>query len=303
MRIRLLNKKQRELILLAKRNKSWKELSQIIKIPVNYLSNDLKIEKTLLSDQTYNKLCNIANINFDGYILEKLSDNWGRSKGGMSSSGSLKKINVPEKNEKLAEFIGAVLGDGNINYYKKGSKIGVYQVKIAGHYNLDKDYHMNYLKRLGLDLFNLEGKEIIMTNQHGRFIVFTSKKLVEFFIRQGLKPGNKIKNQTTIPKWIFSEDKYIVCCLRGLIDTDGSIFKMSNQDPNLLRISFTNYCNALLKDTRKAFLKLGFFPSKIINEKRFFLSRKEDISKYLKEVGFSNNKHINRFNKLKSPVV
>jgi hypothetical protein len=76
---------------------------------------------------------------------------------------------------------------------------------------------------------------------------------------------------------------------------------MSRRDSNLIRISFTNYNIGLLNDVRKTFLELGFHPSKIINEKQFFISRQEEIKKYLKEVGFSNNKHRERVKRFIAP--
>ena len=40
--------------------------------------------------------------------------NGGQVKGGKLSTGTTKKIIIPKKDEKLAELIGIILGDGNI---------------------------------------------------------------------------------------------------------------------------------------------------------------------------------------------
>src|SRR3989344_4923979 len=141
MKIKLEKGKQKELILLAKNNLTWSELARKISINKAYLSHDLKNEKRLISKNAYDSLCKIINKNFDNFILEKLEDDWGQSKGGTNSPGSTVQIKIPNKDEKLAELIGIILGDGNINYYKKGKKIGVYQVNIAGDKNLDREYH------------------------------------------------------------------------------------------------------------------------------------------------------------------
>jgi intein/homing endonuclease len=167
----------------------------------------------------------------------------------------------------------------------------------------DKRYHIIYLKRLIEEIFHLKAVEIKILQNNERFLDVYSINLVKFFRSIGINPGNKIKNQSTIPAWVWEDKVFMRACLRGLVDTDGSIFRMSKKDPNLLRISFTNYNNALIEDTRKAFIKLGFHPSKIILNKQFFLSRKEDINKYLKEIGFSNKKHNNRINLIKSLVM
>src|SRR3989338_6382678 len=300
MRVKLRKNKQKELILLAKNGKTWKELANDLKTGENYIANDLKNERILLSKEMYNKICKNYYINYDKEIIEELKDNWGKSKGGTNSKGSTIKIRIPKKSKELAEFIGAILGDGNINYYKKGSKIGVYQVKIAGDYKLDKAYHLNYLKQITTDLFRTKVKERVILKKNERFLVISSKELVIFLQKMNLQPGNKMKNQTTIPEWIWENEDWLKSCIRGLIDTDGSIFRMSTKNPNLLRIGFTNHNKRLLEDTHKAFIKTGFHPSKIIKERHFYISRQGEIEKYLKEVGFSNKKHQDRFLRMKA---
>ena len=238
MRIRLKKEKQMMLILKAKQNLSWKDLATKLKINQHYLSTELKNEKRLLSENLYFNLKSMVKEDFDKFIIQKLPNNWGRAKGGQNSYGSTIKITSPKKSEKLAEIIGAILGDGNITFYKKGKKIGVYQIKIAGNINLDRDYHIRHLKNIFTELFGIEGKEIKIPNKNERFLYLSSREIVEFFIKVGLNPGNKIKNQSTIPNWVFKNNKYLKNCIRGLIDTDGCIHKMSNKNPNLLRIAW-----------------------------------------------------------------
>lgn len=299
MRIKLEKGKQKELILLAKSNLSWQQLSKKISANERYLCHDLKNEVRLLTKEIYKKLCKLVNKNYDKFIIEKLPDNWGKSKGGLNSSGSKIKINKPHYNEELAEFIGAVLGDGHVCFIKEGKKKGVYVIRISGDLKKDKEYHL-YLTKIIKKLFNLEAKEI--TRKNGRFLDAYSKELVEFFIDMGIHPGNKIKNQSTIPNWILNEKSFLRTCLRGLIDTDGSIHRMSNKDPNLLRINFTNYNSTLLNDARNGLIKLGFTPSKIIIGKMFNLSKQKEIKRYVKEIGFKNQKHVRRLIKF-SPLV
>ncbi|KHO45884.1 MAG: hypothetical protein QJ16_C0016G0007 [archaeon GW2011_AR1] len=301
MRIKLKKGKQKELIILAKNNLNWEKLSEKIGIKENYLQRDLKNEKILIKEKTYNELCRIVNINFDKFILDKLNDFWGKSKGGLNSKGSTIQIKIPRNNEKLAELIGVILGDGNISKYQKGKKTGVYQINITGHKDLDEDYHTNYLFKIFQELFGLKPITVLSKNSKGRHLIISSKQLVNFFSKHGLKNGDKIKNQSTFPTWIWKKKNFLKACVRGLIDTDGSIFRMSQRDYNLIRINFTNHNLTLLKDTRKAFLNLGFNPSKIINNRQFYLSRQDEIRKYLKEIGFSNVRHQERLKSF-SPI-
>ena len=304
MRIKLQKGRQKELIKKAKKGSSWRNLSEKLNISKDYLRIDLYNERRLLSEKIFSRLCKVTDKDFSQYIQNKLDDNWGKSKGGINSRGSTIKLEVCENKKALAELIGIILGDGNITFYKKGKKVGVYQIKIAGDCKKDKQYHLSYIKPLCESLFNLKVKEIINHKSNERFSVISSKELVNFFIKQGLSSGDKIKNHVTIPNWILKDKELLKVCIRGLIDTDGSIFRMSNRNPNLLRINFTNYNIKLLIDVKKSLEKLGFFISKIINNRTIFISRKNDVERYLNEIGFSNQKHIKRLQKFKnSPVV
>ena len=53
-----------------------------------------------------------------------------------------------------------------------------------------------------------------------------------------------------------------------------------------------------MQDTRNAFIELGYSPSKVIKGNQFFITRKDNLIKYQEEIGFSNEKHLNRLIKL-----
>ena len=302
MRIKLKKGKQKELINKVKNKNqyTWKEFSKFLNVNAPSLV-EWSREKNLLPLEIYKKLD--LNKEYKKYIIELKKDGWGRCKGGLNSNGTLKEIKTPKKCKELAELIGIILGDGNIHSYKKGKKIRVYSVRIAGHIEMDKKYHLKYIKPLFQELFDIKANINLHKRNNERFIVVYSRNLVEYFNNLGLKSGDKIKNKNTFPEWIFKNNEFLKACLRGLIDTDGSVFRMSKKDPNLIRISFTNYNQTLLKDTRNGFIQLGFNPSKITHNNKIYLSRKQDIVRYINEIGFSNNKHIIRFQKFSSPVV
>lgn len=303
MKIKLKEGKQKELILLAKNNLKWIDLSRKISINKDYLCRDLKNEKILITEDDYYKLCKISNKNFDDFIIKRLDNNWGKSKGGINSSGSTIKIKTPEKSQKLAELIGIILGDGNINYYKKGKKIGVYQINIAGDKNLDREYHLKYITPLINDLFGVKVVEFLPKKTNARHLIISSKQLVNFFITNELKSGSKIRNQVTIPSWIKENNSYLKACLRGLYDTDGSVYKLTNQ--NTYQICFTNYNNTLLNDVRNSLLSLGINVSKITKGRDIMITKKTELRKFLKEIGFRNSRHLNKVKNwnLQSPIV
>ena len=63
-----------------------------------------------------------------------------------------------KKNEKLAELVGIILGDGNLHVYQKNNSIGVYSLRIAGNYIKDYEYLTNYVANLCRNIFMVNPK-------------------------------------------------------------------------------------------------------------------------------------------------
>jgi intein/homing endonuclease len=59
--------------------------------------------------------------------------------------------------------------------------------------------------------------QAIILSKQSKNLVFTLEEI-------GLKAGNKSKNRTSIPNWILKDKQYSIACIRGLIDTDGSVY-------------------------------------------------------------------------------
>ena len=297
MRLILKKGKQKELIHLSKKDLSWKELSKKLNCSQGYLRNELNQEKRTLDKKLYEKLCRLAKTNFDKFILESLEDNWGKSKGGINSPKNIKKFLPPKENEELAEIIGVILGDGHVEELIISKKIRCYSITIAGNSDTDKDYIFNYIPSLFEKVFNEKGKSSFSKDSNTGYFKIHGKNLVGFIKEKGIKPGNKKKNNQGIPEWIKQNKSFLRKCIKGLIDTDGSIHYISKNNKNL-RIDFTSYIPKLLNDARQSLIKLGFNPSKIISRRHFFLSRKEEIKKYIKEIGFANEKNLKRLKQL-----
>lgn len=294
MRIQLDYGKQEELILLAKKDGTWKELAEKLDVNMNYLCNELSKESRSLSEQTYMRLCTLIGRDYNLFIKSKLEDNWGKSKGGLNSSGSrIKPFKAPNLSENLAELCGIILGDGHLEYYQDGKKIRSYGLTVTGHSLEDLNFLKKHVNNLIKQLFDYSSRYKGSSTKQAIYLIVNGKKLVEFFTEIGIKSGNKKTHNQGIPNWILDNENYLKACLRGLIDTDGSIHYISKNNRNL-RICFTSYIPKLIDDVRNAFLKLGFHPSKIIKCNQIFLTRKENIQRYIDTIGFNNDKHLNR---------
>ena len=218
----------------------------------------------------------------------------------MNSKGNTKDITIPEKAEKLAEFVGIILGDGNIDAYKKGKKIRTYAIRIAGHAIDDYEYMKDYVAPLASSLFQVKSSIHFHKTRKGIYVSIYGKRIVEFFNSMGMKAGDKIRNKTKIPGWILEDKRYMRACLRGLYDTDGSIYELLPHWPGLYQLNFDNYNLTLLKQVRLVLIQLGYHPSKIHGNKtkngtKVDLTRKTEIKKFYKEIGTLNKKHKERF--------
>jgi len=278
---------------------TWNELGTFANIPSGYLKSDLRYEKRALSLDYYHNLSKLSSQDYSQFIIKKLDDNWGRSKGGKISKPSPNPIItlVDKPSIKLAELVGIMLGDGNIWVNKK--KNGYYYTRISGHSINDKKYLLGYVKPLIYDLFKIKMETYYSKESKCMHLTKANKNLAYNLNRFGICFGNKLKNNIEIPGWVFSSKDFLKACIRGLIDTDGSVCSITGRDytyiwfksaiPNL-RISFS-----------KAMSLLGYKTSgwSKIGTPQVYIGQKNLIRKYYKEIGFNNPKHLDR---LKLPL-
>lgn len=290
MRICLACGKQKQLIELAKQNFLWREIAERLNVSETFLRNELRHEKCLLSESTYIILKSLASVNYDRFIKTKLPETWGQSKGGLSSKLiNIKPITIPHHSKNLAEIIGAILGDGNITKISK-EKIGTYELQITGDSRYDHEYYNSFLAPVIGQLFSLRVSLTIIEKNHSIRLRVYSKKLVQYFLdNHGLPPGNKINHKVTIPQWIKKDKNYLASCLRGLYDTDGGIYRLSK---NTFQVVFTNYNLKLLNDVRKALIQLDIIPSQITKRNKLYITKKSQLKRFLKLIGFKNPRHL-----------
>jgi len=290
MRLLFEKGRQRELLKKEKeeRGLTWKIFADELGMRLGKLMTFFT-EERVIDDLTFNKL-NLRG-KYQKFIIKRLGDKWGQSLGGKNSFGNLKRIKIPIKDDKLAELFGIVLGDGNVQS-TKGEKIGVYNVRVVGHSVDDRNYLLYFVKPLFESLFDSSARIYESKTNRALNVSMDSKEVVNFFEENGFKSGNKIVNQIGIPNWIKDNDEFLASCLRGLFDTDGSFYRLTNQ--NSYQVHFKNHNKKLLKDVRDGLISLGIIPSKIVCGKSIVITKKSEIQKFYKLIGFSNSKHLNK---------
>ena len=150
-----------------------------------------------------------------------------------------------EINQDLSEFVGIMLGDGGL--YKNHYRI---QISFNG---VDEKEYVIYAKKLLFSIFSVKPKKYEEKNkknatgkEKGLILYFHNKAIFNSLLLIGLKQGHKVRNQVKVPRWIKKNYIFVISCLKGLFDTDGSII-IDKKGPKL-RLEFSNGSLRLVRD-------------------------------------------------------
>lgn len=198
----------------------------------------------------------------------------------------------------LAEFIGILTGDGYINYYSYQHK---YLLEIAGDSRLDEEYLTNYLKKLIKNLFGIDPSFFIRRDQNSIYLRLISKGLINYLIKVGFKKGKK--EQIGVPPWIILKRDYMIFLLKGLADTDFSIY-FRKMYPI---ISFTSKSEPLVKCIfnflkNEKFILNNYYREDRVDKRGYKntfvytikLNGKKNFRLWLDLINFRNRRHLDK---------
>lgn len=207
----------------------------------------------------------------------------------------------------LAEFIGIMVGDGNI--YIKNNR---YELLIVGNANEELRYHKKHINSLFKKIFNVSPITKIRIFKDSRRCVttkFESKAITSFLTTQVGLPNGK-KNNIEIPRCIINTNKEnIYRFLRGLADTDFTVhFKTRYGKKNYYPLIIGEFSSKILVYQLKDLIKKIGFNSHI--EKRNRYNKKRDktyisykvvitgnnnFKNWMNKIGFVNERHIIKY--------
>ena len=187
-----------------------------------------------------------------------------------------KTIRRPPRSAQLAELVGVLLGDGHIARWQ-----------VMVYLNLTERAMAIHVQRLVKRLF---GVVPALYRRQTHFVVAaSSRSLVEWLTRCGVCPGDKMKHRTAVPAWVFRGPGLMRACLRGLIDTDGSLFthrhRTNNHAYEHLGISFTSYSPSLLRSVTQLMAELNFEARVYPRRGHVMLYRWDQVQRYMNEIG------------------
>jgi hypothetical protein len=194
----------------------------------------------------------------------------------------------------LCEFIGALIGDGNL--WTDGSR---YRIELTGDPILDERYLM-YLSDLAFKVFGKKPYALKVREKGIRFRL-QDKQAFELLTKLGMPVGEGKARHIYIPNTIEKKGwHYIKWVLRGIVDTDGTLFfsKKTYKEIVYPTIEIRTYSRRLGIQIDRLLKQKGFRSRLRGSRSRGFhvgLYGSNMLYKWINEIGFSNERHINKY--------
>lgn len=208
-----------------------------------------------------------------------------------------------ELNEEIAEVIGALLGDGCISkYWSKSEGHWRYEVAFTGSAD-DFEYYKKFIQPVFKKYFNVRGRLFLRRDNSTRYHI-RSRRVFMQLCDLGVPIGEKGPN-LKIPDEIFVNNSLLLACVRGIWNTDGSIYRRYTKIYKGQKVLYGKYlvmelkmiAGPLVKQVKEALNLNGIKTSSITKKANQFVLRvgqQGAITKYLNLINFSNVHHSNR---------
>lgn len=180
------------------------------------------------------------------------------------------------KNGDLAELIGVTLGDGTITKYPRTEEIRIFS-------NSNNKGFINRYSNLVEKIFQKKPYVKKIKNVNCIKISLYQKEISK---RLNIPTGKRGDLEIKVPDWILLNKKYIVRYLRGLYEAEGCF--CVHKSTYTYKFIFSNTNKSILLNVYNLLVILGFNPHQ--SPTQIQLSRKLEVSKAIKVLGFRNYK-------------
>jgi hypothetical protein len=178
----------------------------------------------------------------------------------------------------LAYIIGLALGDGNLSNPNDRA------VRLRISCDLKYPYLIKKIKNSLKQAFPDNHVNTVSRKQKCLDVSIYSNRL-EKLLGWKAKRGSKFVQKVQVPKWIFGSKTFMVRCLCGLIETDGSVYT----DRGYKMVFFTSVIPELAQNYYNMVIALGFKPkmykvypvSKYNNQPRYNVRLSRNVQEFL----------------------
>jgi len=208
-------------------------------------------------------------------------------------------------NEELAEMMGALIGDGCISRYKtKDGRVRTFLL-YSGHSDNDVYYYEKIVNPTFEKEFGTGGRLYKRKNTKSLLFWVGNEKAIAFFLGLGFPLGKKSKNLRVMPS-ISKDTTLMKACIRGIFNTDGSIYRRYSKKysghskvyANYAVIQFKMKSKILLQQLRNFFKGINFNPNRISKVNDVYVLRltsQNDIHRFMFEFSINHPHHIKRY--------
>lgn len=262
---------------------TWDEFASRLRVSSQSIKHDWMDEKSTVPQSIFQKLVAMSGKDKKSYKFKIIEPFWGQKYA--YGKLKLKDVKTPDQTDpQFSEFYGILLGDGCVFSDLKG-------LSISGDRFLDYPYYHQYLKELIFKLFSTYPSLYFVKNERTIKCIVYSKVITNFLVGCDFPSGIKYKKNPIIPNFIFKNKENLALCIRGLMDTDGSI---SAHPHSKIMIHLSITIKSLRNSVHKGLEELGIISG--IFDKGIMIYGEDKINKFYKIIGFSNFKNLYKYN-------
>ena len=155
------------------------------------------------------------------------------------------------KKERLAYLIGVALGDGNLSN-PNGRAVRLRITCDARYPAIAKEIIENIKILLPKNKVG-----IVPSRTQTYFNISVYSNMLNNWMPWHVGQGSKLQQFVHVPEWIKINKIYTRACLRGLLQTDGSIYS----DRGYIMVNFSNHSRPLAHDVHDMIMSIGFLPT------------------------------------------
>ncbi len=174
--------------------------------------------------------------------------------------------------ETVAELIGVILGDGNISKFPRCERL------ILSSNSCNKQFIERYSRLIKIVFEKPPHLEKVKDQNCIRLSIY-QKKISQ---RLRIPTGDRRHLNIFLPKWIQKNKKFLISCLKGLFEAEGSL--SIHQPTCTYNFQFANRNINLLNFVEESLRKLGFHPERRLNSVR--LRKKVEVLSFEKIIQF-----------------
>jgi DNA-binding transcriptional regulator WhiA len=213
------------------------------------------------------------------------------------------KRNPKKINLNTAELFGALIGDGCLSaYYCNYDKRHRFVFLLTGHKH-DEPYYRETIRPIVMQEFKVNGCIQIRKKSNAVIFVTSAKNIFDFFSGFDFPVGRK--TLLSLPNAIMQDNLLSVACLRGIFDTDGSIYKRYSKkyqthsklyNYNVIQIKLNSF--NIIQQIKCILVANSISSNKIISSENSYVirvTRQTDVNKFMQLVNPHNKYHIERY--------